>query len=192
MRERAHLIALWTLAVLASTVLITKGRGLPLTEGGSTAFFLDRSNGVRVKVTGIQGKSGVYCLPEDAVLKSVINMAYRGLAANASKSSDPATRLKDGDWIMFETYASEPAKISLKMMPAAERILLGIPLDPATMTESEWELLPGIGPTLARRIVFDRQYNGGFRSIRELERVSGIGKVTVDKLERYFSNTVTH
>ncbi|MBT0893181.1 helix-hairpin-helix domain-containing protein [Geobacter hydrogenophilus] len=191
MRERAHFIALWTLAVLASTILITKGRGLPPTEGGSTAFLFDRSNGVRVKVTGIQGKSGIYCLPEDAVLRSVINMAYRGLPANATKLSDPATRLKDGDWVLFEMDASEPAKISLKMMPAAERMLLGIPLDPATMTESEWELLPGIGPALARKIVFDRQYNGGFRSIRDLERISGIGKVTVDKLERYFLDDAT-
>ncbi|GLI38974.1 hypothetical protein GHYDROH2_24750 [Geobacter hydrogenophilus] len=118
-------------------------------------------------------------------------MAYRGLPANATKLSDPATRLKDGDWVLFEMDASEPAKISLKMMPAAERMLLGIPLDPATMTESEWELLPGIGPALARKIVFDRQYNGGFRSIRDLERISGIGKVTVDKLERYFLDDAT-
>ncbi len=113
-------------------------------------------------------------------------MSPQGFLVKTTKLPDPAIRLSDGDWVMFETAVSEPTRISLKMMPAAERMLLGIPLDPSIMTESEWERLPGIGPALARRIVLDRQYNGGFRSVRDLERISGIGKVTVDKIERYF------
>lgn len=44
------------------------------------------------------------------------------------------------------------------------------------------ERLPGIGPSLAARIVADREKNGPFRSVEELDRVSGIGPATVAKL----------
>ena len=186
MNGRAHFIALWTIAALATFLLIIKGRGLPPTSGVSTAFSLARSNGVRVKVTGIQGNSGIYCLSEGTALRSVINMAPQGFMIMPAVLTDPARCLKDGEWVEFEANESESAKISLKMMPVAERMLLGIPLDPSTMAESDWERLPGIGPALARRIVLDRQCNGGLRSIRDLERISGIGKVTVDRLETYF------
>ncbi|MRR07654.1 MAG: helix-hairpin-helix domain-containing protein [Deltaproteobacteria bacterium] len=186
MNGRAQLVALWIIAVLASIVLGVKGRGLPPTSGSSAVFCLGRSNGIRVKVTGIQGRAGVYCMEEGAVLGSVINMATQGFMIMPAVLTDPARRLKDGEWVEFEATEPEPARISLKMMPVAERMLLGIPLDLSTMTESDWERLPGIGPALARKIILDRQCNGGFRSIQDLERISGIGKVTVSKVESYF------
>ena len=144
MNGRAQFIALWTIAAVATIFLIMKGRGLPSTNGSSAAFSLARSHGVRVKVTGIQGRAGVYCIADGAVLKSVINMAPRGFIIMPTVLTDPARCLKDGEWVEFEANESEPDKISLKMMPVAERMLLGIPLDPSTMTESDWERLPGI------------------------------------------------
>lgn len=46
----------------------------------------------------------------------------------------------------------------------------------------EWMQLEGIGPALANRIVADRQVNGPFVSIEDLERVPGIGSGTLDRL----------
>jgi competence protein ComEA len=42
-------------------------------------------------------------------------------------------------------------------------------------TAAELESLPGIGPALAQRILRDRAARGNFRSVQELDRVSGIG-----------------
>ena len=47
---------------------------------------------------------------------------------------------------------------------------------------AELELLPGIGPTLATRIVADRAANGPFASLDDVTRVPGIGPRKVDKI----------
>ncbi len=43
------------------------------------------------------------------------------------------------------------------------------------------EMLPGIGPVLARRIVEDRTLHGEFASLDDIDRVRGIGPRTIDK-----------
>lgn len=49
-------------------------------------------------------------------------------------------------------------------------------------TAAELEALPGIGPALAQRILRDRAARGNFRSVRELDRVSGIGPAKLAQL----------
>lgn len=50
-------------------------------------------------------------------------------------------------------------------------------------TAAELEKVPGIGPSLAKRIVAYRDSVGGFRSVDELERIRGIGPATLVKLK---------
>jgi competence ComEA-like helix-hairpin-helix protein len=47
--------------------------------------------------------------------------------------------------------------------------------------------LPGIGPAMARRIIEDRQQHGPYRSLRDLERVRGIGPRTALRLAPHLS-----
>ncbi|MCA9121541.1 MAG: helix-hairpin-helix domain-containing protein [Planctomycetaceae bacterium] len=46
----------------------------------------------------------------------------------------------------------------------------------------EWTLLPGVGETLAKRIVQNREELGAFRSHEDLLRVSGVGPRTLDRM----------
>jgi competence protein ComEA len=45
-----------------------------------------------------------------------------------------------------------------------------------TATAADLEVLPGIGPTLAARIIEHRQKSGGFKKIEELMTIKGIGE----------------
>jgi competence protein ComEA len=45
--------------------------------------------------------------------------------------------------------------------------------------------LPGLGETLARRIITDRQQRGPFRDIDDLDRVDGIGLRTLERIRPY-------
>lgn len=55
-------------------------------------------------------------------------------------------------------------------------------LDMNSATWVEWMQLDGVGEVTARRIVDDRESNGPFESIDDLDRVKGIGPATVEKL----------
>jgi competence ComEA-like helix-hairpin-helix protein len=47
----------------------------------------------------------------------------------------------------------------------------------------ELTLLPGVGPTLARRIVESRNRLGPFESVEGLARVYGIGEKTIEQIQ---------
>lgn len=65
-------------------------------------------------------------------------------------------------------------------------------IDLNSATPAELELLPRIGPALAARIVEDRQTRGPYRSLEDLDRVRGIGPMTVEKLRGLAEAVPTH
>lgn len=54
-----------------------------------------------------------------------------------------------------------------------------------TATQTELESLPGIGPSLALKIINYRKENGKFSSIDEIKNVSGIGESKFEELKKY-------
>jgi len=63
-------------------------------------------------------------------------------------------------------------------------------VDVNTATWVDWMQLPGIGQTMANRIITDRQINGPFSTIEDITRVKGIGPRTFEDIKRWL--TITH
>lgn len=53
-----------------------------------------------------------------------------------------------------------------------------------TATQAELETLEGVGPVKAKAIVDYRKKNGAFKSIDELEKVDGIGAITLGNIRK--------
>ena len=54
-----------------------------------------------------------------------------------------------------------------------------------TATQTELETLPGIGPSLALRIIEYRKENGKFNNIEEIKNVKGIGEAKYDDIKNH-------
>jgi competence ComEA-like helix-hairpin-helix protein len=98
--------------------------------------------------------------------------------------------LSFGDSAAAEVFARRPdAEIGTAFAPPPPGGLFAPKLDrPGTAlnvnraTAVELERLPGIGPSLARRIVADREARGPFATVQALDRVPGIGPALVGRL----------
>ena len=51
--------------------------------------------------------------------------------------------------------------------------------------QEDFEQLPGIGPSIAKKIIEYREQNGKFTSIDELQEVKGIGEAKFENIKEY-------
>ena len=111
-------------------------------------------------------------------LASIGGMAWSivGRAPNPTLSPVPAREAERA------ATAAPPADSPQTGTPEATALRL---IDVNSASSAELQLLPGIGPALAGRIIADREANGPFESLDDLQRIAGIGPRTVERLEVY-------
>lgn len=150
------------------------------------------SGRVSVKVSGDVLHPGIFEVPANSMAISVINMAVP-LRPLKQLMIDPAgSPLLNGSAVTLALQPDGSDLLKVGQMTVSERLVLGIPLDIATMSEADFDRLPGIGPALARRISEYRQNNGGILRVSDLRAVEGIGEKkykTISALFQHPKNT---
>jgi competence protein ComEA len=101
------------------------------------------------------------------------------VGATSSPMLDPPSQ--PGRVILREETPADAAPAA-QPRPGPRKPALTSKLNVNTATAPELELLPGIGPALAGRIIEDREANGPFKSVDDLDRVKGIGPKTLDRI----------
>ncbi|MDI9636939.1 ComEA family DNA-binding protein [Kamptonema cortianum] len=128
---------------------------------------------ILIHISGAVRQPGVVSLPVGARVLDAIQAAG-GFDAGADQSRlNLAAVLTDG------------AKLDVPQQGSAESetVTPGGPVSINSASQTELESLPGIGPTLATRIIEYRTVNGGFRSIEDLMQVKGIGQKLYDRIK---------
>ena len=90
--------------------------------------------------------------------------------ADAIKEAGGATKNADLDRVNLAYVLSDGQKIYIPNKNEKEE-----KMNINTAEQTELETLPGIGPSLAQRIIEYRETNGDFKKIEDLQNVKGIG-----------------
>jgi competence protein ComEA len=138
---------------------------------------------LRVYVTGAVVNPDVYTLPPSSIVKNAIEAAGGATADADLDRINLALQVYDQQQI----YVPHQGEATLPVSPPGEQ---SAPVHSETSqinintaSIEELDLLPGIGPAIAQRIIDYRTQNGAFTSIEEIMNVKGIGPATFAKFE---------
>ena len=119
---------------------------------------------IEVEIRGEVENEGIYDLKLGDRFEDLIALAGLKEDADISKESLGRT-LYDHELIVI------PAKKEVRL----------ISINSADL--EELCLLPGIGPSIAERIILYRKDNTGFKTLQDIMNVKGIGKATYEKIK---------
>jgi competence protein ComEA len=164
-------------------VILLLGAALLLLWAWRANFFLPPSppppgdlNPVFVEVTGAAAHPGVYSFEQPPTLAEIWPKCDApGMAPEAPDKITSGSRVE----------ISADGHYKMSRMSGAQLLTLGLAIDLNTAAAADLDALPGIGPALAQRILDYRRDHGPFKTIDDLQKVSGIGPAKMEKLKPY-------
>ena len=193
-------LAGWALAALVVVVLaarlLDRGGGAgaaPLSVAGPHTGTEATASGGRpgrrkllvVDVEGEVRRPGIQRVPEGSRSAAAVSAAG-GLTRHGDATAvNLAAPLHDGQQVVVPRRgAAVPAVGGAAGADPGAGAAPRTPISLSSATVAQLDTLDGIGPTLAQRIVQDRDQHGGFRSIQELKQVEGIGEKRFESLRQ--------
>jgi len=138
------------------------------------------NNEVMIDISGEVINPGVYKLENGAILDDAIAMAG-GLGAKANlkwidKNLNRAEKIYDGQKVYIPNVVED------------KTVILGVSTNKNiirinTASLDDLDLLNGVGPSIAQRIIDYRTEVGGFKSVEEIKLVPGIGDKMFEKIK---------
>lgn len=143
-------------------------------------------NYIIVHIAGAVKEPGVYKLLEGSRVIDGIQAAGGALPSADLDKLNLASYLEDGCRI----FVPEKILSSNSSLKSEKEVVQKNNISPNSnkininyASEKELEDLPGIGPSLAKRIVEYREQNGPFKSLEDLEKVKGIGQKKIEQIK---------
>ncbi|HFI0481668.1 TPA: helix-hairpin-helix domain-containing protein [Streptococcus suis] len=155
------------------------------TDGSSTASSEEPSQLV-VDVKGAVAKPGLYTLAAGARVNDAVKAAGGLTSQSDPKSINLAQKLSDEAVVYvaskdenISVVASTTASSAMSQEGNESKVNLN------TATEADLQTISGIGAKRAADIIAYREANGGFKSVDDLNNVSGIGDKTMESIRPY-------
>jgi competence protein ComEA len=137
------------------------------------------SDDITVYVGGAVEEPGLYSLPRGSRMSDALDLA--GPLATADRSPlDLASTLHDEQSIIVPELPAETADHESES--TADHAPAGAVINVNLADANQLQLLPGIGPALAERIIERREAEGPFQTLDELSEIAGISDRMIDDL----------
>ncbi|CRH88981.1 ComE operon protein 1 [Chlamydia trachomatis] len=158
-----------------------KDKEKKLDEKGSSTILVD--------VKGAVAKPGLYELKAGARVNDAITAAG-GFAANADQKSINLAQKVSDEAVAYVAASGENISVvnssaktdtSSAESESADTDLVNL----NTATAADLQTITGIGAKRAADIIVYREANGGFKSVDDLNQVSGIGDKTLENIRPY-------
>lgn len=160
----------------AGLSLAAPGAGVAATLPVPTVVASGRAaDQIVVHVAGSVTAPGVYELQQGDRVHDAVAMAGGAAAGADLEGLNLAAPLVDGARVYVPAVGEiDPSTVPSGLVPDVGGSS-GAPIDLNTASAAQLEGLPGVGPATAAAIVGDRERNGPFASVDDLDRVPGIG-----------------
>jgi competence protein ComEA len=136
---------------------------------------------VYVHVTGAVRRPGVYRLPSWARLDLAIMRAGGATRVADLVGVNLAAKVADGQQIIVPRRgAGAPQGVAEGTAGVGST---GAPISLNTATADQLDELDGVGPATAQKILDWRKQHGGFKSVEDLQQISGIGPKRFEALK---------
>ena len=151
------------------------------------------TNNIIVYICGAVKNSKVVTLKENSRICDAIEAAG-GLTDEADLTTiNLAYILEDGEKIYIpqkgenieEHLFSNPNNQTSSYASYSSNNLKNSKININKASQTELEIIPGIGPSTALKIIDYRERNGNFSSIEDIKNVSGIGEAKFEKIKNY-------
>ena len=131
---------------------------------------------------GQVARPGVVTVPAGARVQDVVGAAGGLLSSADLTRVNLARHVQDGEQIVVPRPGQEVTTAPGPAPSASGASASAGPVDLNAADATALDTLPGVGPVLAARIVAYRESNGPFRSVDQLDEVSGIGDKLMEQL----------
>ncbi len=166
----------------ANTVEIKTLDNEIVTEEAATSTEAASFDYICVHVTGYVAKPGVYNLVKGSRLFEAVQAAGGFLKEADEHFLNLASVLNDGQQIrVFSKEEAATAKITGSATQETGQLMVNI----NTASKEQLMTLPGIGKTRAESIIAYREKSGGFSTIEDIMKVSGIKESAFEKIKEY-------
>ncbi len=137
-----------------------------------------------VHITGEINKPGVIELEEGARVIDAIKVAGGTTSKADLTQINLAYALRDGQKIYIPNVEDQNKEIEHITTDFENNTKAG-KININMANEKELQELPGVGPSIATKIIKYREENGGFENIEDLQKIKGIGKAKYDELKDF-------